>query len=194
MIVLAVVAIVAAVAGDSVSYEIGRRVGPSLREGRLGRWVGPQRWERAEAAVHHRGATAVVVGRWVGVLRAQVPATAGAARMPYPRFLVAKLVGGGRWARLVIGLGFSAGSAWQQVQGWLGLFNLLGRAAVAAGVSLAWLKRRRRRTASNRTPGLAGSRPWRPAAPEQSGLPRTSVLDTSEFPVSASLDADRGLS
>ena len=51
---------------------------------------------------------------------------------------------GGRWARLVIGLGFSAGSAWQQVQGWLGLFNLLGRAAVAAGVSLAWLKRRRR--------------------------------------------------
>lgn len=108
--------------------------------------------------------------------------------------LVAKLVGSGLWARLVIGLGFSAGSAWQQVQGWLGLFNLLGRAAFAAGVSLAWLKRRARRTASNRTPGLAGSRPRRPAAPEQSGLSRTSVLDTPEFPVSASLDADWGLS
>lgn len=132
--VLVLLAVVAAVAGDSVGFEIGRRLGPAMRHSRLGRWVGPRRWVRAEEALRRRGPAAVVLGRWVGVLRALVPAVAGAAAMPYRTFLIANLAGGAVWAVVVAGLGFAAGTGWTQVQGWLGLPGLL----IGAGV-LVWL-------------------------------------------------------
>ncbi|GAA1652455.1 DedA family protein [Georgenia ruanii] len=121
---------VAAVAGDSVGYEVGRWLGPRLRSGRLGRWIGVARWRRAEAEIERRGAAAVVLGRWVGVLRALVPAVAGATRMPYRRFLTANVAGGVSWAVAVSLLGYGAGAAWPQVQAWLGRGGLVLVAAV----------------------------------------------------------------
>lgn len=143
--VLMAVAFVAAVAGDSVGYEVGRRLGPAMRGSRFGRWVGPQRWARAESALERRGAMAVVVGRWVGVLRALVPALAGATRMPYRRFLAANAAGALVWVVLVSGIGFAAGTAWSQVQGWLGLMSVLAASGLAAWVLFEWMRSRRRR-------------------------------------------------
>lgn len=193
VIVLTLVAIAAAMAGDSVGYEIGRRLGPSLREGRLGRWIGPRRWDRAEAALNHRGATAVMVGRWVGVLRALVPAAAGAAGMPYRKFLVANIIGGALWGGLVIGLGFFAGTAWQQVQGWLGLASVLGGAAVAGWVVLEWWKRRREH-ALTKSPESHVSRERVAATHEPLPVPATVALDAPSSPADPALGPDRGRS
>lgn len=66
----------AAVLGDQVGYLIGRRFGPGLRGSRLGRRVGARRWMQAQDAVTRHGPWAVVIGRWVSVLRALVPAVA----------------------------------------------------------------------------------------------------------------------
>lgn len=87
-----------AIAGDSLGYEIGRRFGPALQASRLGRKVGAERWQRAEAYLGAKGGRAVFAGRFVGVLRALVPAVAGATRMPYRRFLAWNALGAIIWA------------------------------------------------------------------------------------------------
>lgn len=149
---LIVLAVVAAIAGDSVGYEVGRVLGPAMRGSRVGRWIGPRRWDRAEQAIAHRGAQAVFIGRWVGVLRALVPAVAGAAGMPYRRFLVANVVGGVLWAVTIAVLGFTAGAAWTQVQGWLGVISIVALALGAGWLGLEWARGRKRRSAPEAAP------------------------------------------
>jgi membrane-associated protein len=129
--VLLALAVVAAVVGDSVGYEVGRRLGPPLMDTRLGRLVGEKRWARAEAVMARRGGWAVLAGRWVGVLRALMPAIAGSTRMPYRRFLLFNAVGGTLWAAVVVVAGYLAGASWHRVQTYLGD---AGAAAVALAV------------------------------------------------------------
>ena len=108
---LLVVAAMAAVVGDSIGYELGRRVGPPLRSSRAGRWIGEPRWVRAEQFLQRRGGPAVLLGRWVGLLRALVPTLAGMGRMPYRTFLPWNVVGGITWAGTIVLLGYGfAGS------------------------------------------------------------------------------------
>ncbi|TRW46735.1 DedA family protein [Georgenia yuyongxinii] len=149
--ILVVVVAAAAVAGDAVGYEVGRRLGPRVRTGPLGRRIGASRWHRAETAIERRGAVAVVLGRWVGLLRALVPAAAGATRMPYRRFLVANAAGGVSWALAVSLLGYGAGVAWPQVQAWLGRGSMVLVAAVL--LFLLGGRVRRRGTARRRAFG-----------------------------------------
>ena len=130
--VLLAVAVVAAIAGDSVGYEVGRRFGPALKAGRLGRMIGDQRWARAEAYVSRRGGSAVFLGRWVGLLRALVPAVAGMVRMPYRRFLVYNLAGGTIWSVTVVLLGYFAGASFKRVEMYLGRASLLLLGVVVA--------------------------------------------------------------
>jgi len=113
-----------AVAGDSVGYEIGRLFGEPLKRSRLGRKVGQERWARAEAYLRAKGGRAVFLGRFVGLLRALVPALAGMSEMPYRRFLPWNLAGGAIWASGFVLLGYLAGSSYRQVEG------IVGRASV----------------------------------------------------------------
>jgi membrane-associated protein len=118
--VLVGLAMVAAVVGDSVGYEVGRHLGPRLMDSRAGRLVGAKRWARAEAIMARRGGWAVLAGRWVGVLRALMPAIAGSTRMPYRRFLLFNALGGTLWAAVVVVAGYLAGASWHRVQMYLG--------------------------------------------------------------------------
>ena len=136
---------VAAVTGDTLGYVIGRRFGPAIQLSRAGRWVGTARWDRAHAYVQSHGAWAVVLGRWVGVLRALVPATAGMVRLPYRRFLTANVVGGVAWVAGVLALGYLAAGSITSVQGTLGLISTIGAAAFALAMIIAMVLRRRRR-------------------------------------------------
>jgi undecaprenyl-diphosphatase len=109
-----------AIVGDSIGYEIGRHLGPSLRRSRLGRWVGDERWLRAEAYLARHGGRAVFFGRFVGVLRAMVPTIAGLSRMPYRTFLPWNAAGGIVWAPGFVLLGYAAGGSYHQVAAWAG--------------------------------------------------------------------------
>lgn len=137
----------AAVAGDSVGYSIGHRFGPMIERSRVGRWVGTARWQRAHTYVESRGAWAVALGRWVGVLRALVPAVAGMTRMPYRRFLVANAIGGVLWVATVVGVGYAAGGSLAVAQQVLGNFSLVGvlvtLALVLGALAGGWWRRRR---------------------------------------------------
>ena len=146
--VLLVLAITAAIGGDSVGYLVGRHFGPRLRLTRLGLRIKTRHWDRAEQAVAGHGFWAVVAGRWVGVLRALVPTVAGMIAMPYRRFLAANVLGGTAWAGVVVLLGYSAGASLTHIQSLLSHISLVMATALAAAVVLAIVRARRRRGAS----------------------------------------------
>jgi membrane protein DedA with SNARE-associated domain/membrane-associated phospholipid phosphatase len=119
------VAAVAAVAGYLVGYATGRRLGPALRTGGLGRRIGPARWDRVQAVLAARGGQAIFLGRFVGLLRALMPAAAGTARMPYPTFVVWTVAGGLIWAPGFVLLGYLAGGSYQRVADLAGQASLI---------------------------------------------------------------------
>lgn len=112
---LILAAVIGALAGDTLSYLVGRRFGPSL----VHRWrwsrvrVGPK-LERAQRHFETRGGAAVFVARWVGALRAVVPLVAGSARMPFGRFVVWDLAGVVSWTATVVTVGFVFGTTWRR--------------------------------------------------------------------------------
>jgi membrane protein DedA with SNARE-associated domain len=122
----------AAVAGDVCGYLLGRTLGrPFLvrHGGRLG--ATPARLEQVDRFFVRHGAKAIVIGRFVGIVRAMGPFTAGASGMRPARFVAADVVGAGLWAATFTGLGYVfAGSVGA-------LLDVLHRAQLAAGIALA---------------------------------------------------------
>jgi membrane protein DedA with SNARE-associated domain/membrane-associated phospholipid phosphatase len=134
-----------AVVGDSIGYQIGHLFGQPLKRSRLGRRVGQDRWARGEAYLRAKGGRAVFLGRFVGLLRALVPALAGMSRMPYRTFLPWNVAGGIIWAPGFVLLGYLAGSSWRRVEQIAGQASLLLvlLVVVVAAVILAarWIAR-----------------------------------------------------
>jgi membrane protein DedA with SNARE-associated domain/membrane-associated phospholipid phosphatase len=126
-----------AIAGDSFSFWIGRKAGSRLMETRLGRRVGAKRWERARSFVRARGGRAVLVGRFVGVLRALVPALAGSAGVPYREFLPYSVAGAIAWVGAFIVLGSAAGGSWHLIDRWAGRASLI-LAGILITIGLLW--------------------------------------------------------
>jgi membrane-associated protein len=108
-----------AIAGDSVGFEIGRRMGPRLRAGWLGRRLGVERWRRGEELIHRLGGKAVLAARFTAFARAVVPTLAGAGRMPYRVFLPWNAAGGTIWAAGAVLLGYAAGNSLATFSGFL---------------------------------------------------------------------------
>jgi undecaprenyl-diphosphatase len=96
----------AAAAGDSTGYLFGR-LGRSwaLRYGeRVG--VTPGRFEAVERFFVKHGGKTIIIGRFIGFVRALAPFVAGASRVPYGRFLAASLAGSALWSAAFVALGY----------------------------------------------------------------------------------------
>lgn len=139
-----------AVIGDSIGYELGRRLGRPwlLRRGaRLG--FRRERIAAVDEFFTRHGGKAVLIGRFIGFLRALAPFVAGSSRMPYQRFLAYNVAGGVLWTVACVLLGYFVGAAWPIVEKWVGRAGLvLGLAVVAAAAW--WLRRRHRRRRARR--------------------------------------------
>jgi membrane protein DedA with SNARE-associated domain len=97
-------AIVAAILGAGASYAVGRHWGRRV----LKRWPWFERVsrpgvERSDLFFKAHGSKAVVIGRFVPILRATLGWMAGVGRMPLPRFVAANVAGAVAWG-LAIGL------------------------------------------------------------------------------------------
>jgi undecaprenyl-diphosphatase len=139
-----------AVVGDSIGYELGRRLGRPwlLRRGaRLG--FHRDRIEAVDAFFDRHGGKAVLIGRFIGFLRALAPFVAGSSRMPYLRFLAYNVVGAVLWAVGCVLLGYFVGAAWPVVEKWVGRTGLV-LGLVIIGVAAWWLRRRHRRRRGRR--------------------------------------------
>ncbi|GIJ27345.1 hypothetical protein Vqi01_25070 [Micromonospora qiuiae] len=144
----AVIAMAAAGAclGDQIGYLLGRRYGPAV----LGRVPAVARrhldLNRARRLLARRGAAAVLIGRWVAVLRTVVPIIAGASGMRRAAFGWANVAGGLVWATGVALLGYLGAASLHYLERELGIGThaLLAVLVVVALVSL-WRRRVRQR-------------------------------------------------
>ena len=144
---VAVAAASGAVAGDGLGFALGRRLGPRLRTGRLGRLVGGRRWQGAEAFLARSGGRAVVAARFVGLVRPLAPPLAGLSGLPYRRFAPASALGAVLWSILLVALGTAAGSSARAVADDLGRIGW-GVVAIGIPVALVVAAGRRRRAAT----------------------------------------------
>lgn len=133
---------VCAVGGDSVGFLIGRRYGARLRETRIVRRHGARHWDRATDFLRRRGAVAVLIAIFLPVLRTLLPAAAGAAGLPYRKFLPAVLVGATGWCALHIGLGAAAGETARRIEKLVGAGSTIAAVAVVVVVAVVVLRRR----------------------------------------------------
>jgi membrane protein DedA with SNARE-associated domain len=141
---LVVVVVVAAVTGPLVGYEIGRHLGSRLIAARRMRAVAAG-MGRAQAVLRRRGGLAVLVGRFVAVLRALMPAVAGTTRMPYRTFLFFNVLGGIIWGVGYCLLGYAAGSAYAAIERTVGTGVAVAVAVVVVAALVVWGIRRHRR-------------------------------------------------
>jgi membrane-associated protein len=144
-------AVVAAIAGDSAGFEIGRRYGPQLRRSRFGRRIGTRRWDSADAFLHRHGGKAVFLGRLTAVLRALTPSMAGMGGMRYRTFFAWNALGGVLWGGGCVLLGWGFASALTQIGHYLTWAPLL----LLSGVVFAVLLRRRHDHGRGREPAEA---------------------------------------
>jgi membrane protein DedA with SNARE-associated domain len=143
LVLVILLAFAGAVVGDSIGYEIGRHGGDRLRDTRVGRWIGHQRWDKARHMLQHHGGRAVFLGRFVGMVRALVPAVAGDAHLEYRRFLLWNVLGAAAGSAATVLAGFAAGSAYTVVARWLGWGSVVIVAAVVAGAITVHLVHKR---------------------------------------------------
>lgn len=145
LLAILVVGCTAAVAGDQVGFMIGRRIGPGLQSSRWGRRVPPDTWDRIRVDLQRRGATTVVLARFVALLRAIVPTAAGALGMPYRRFAPANMVGGVLWASAAVLLGDLLGQQVTTATDLMARLSWIGATMLTIGVAAEVVRRRRGR-------------------------------------------------
>ena len=143
VVLLGVVVVAAAIVGDSVGYEVGKRLGPRLLRTRLFRRH-QTRVDRARAFLDGRGASAIFVGRFTAFLRAVTPGLAGLSGMHYRRFLAWNAAGGVVWGLACVVGGYLAGSSYQRVAGYLGQGGAAGAAVFVVVALVVWRLARRR--------------------------------------------------
>jgi membrane-associated protein len=112
---LLVLLVVAAVAGDAANYAIGKYLGPRVFQARddAGAWhrlLNRRHLAEAHAFFERHGGRAVVLARFIPIVRTFVPFVAGAGSMTYRWFAVFNLVGGLLWVGLCVGAGYAFGN------------------------------------------------------------------------------------
>jgi len=102
----------AAFAGNTVNYAVGRFIGPRVfsRSDPGFRLLNKDYLDRAHAFFEQYGGKAVILGRFVPIVRAFVPGGAGAAQMTSASFVLYNLVGAGAWVGLCLGAGVLFGN------------------------------------------------------------------------------------
>jgi membrane protein DedA with SNARE-associated domain/membrane-associated phospholipid phosphatase len=100
---------VAAFAGDSVSFLLGRRLGREfiLHHGARVR-ITRERFARVEAYFSRHGGKTILIGRFIGLVRALAPFIAGSSGMRYRHYLPFSVLGTGLWSAAYALLGYFA--------------------------------------------------------------------------------------
>ena len=143
---LAGIVFLCAAAGDTTSYFLGRKLGRGFllrRGGDFG--ITRERLDRVERFFANHGAKTIIVGRFLGLVRALAPFVAGASRVPARRFLPIDYVAAALWAATFVTLGYVF---WQSFDTVISVAKnsafALGALIVVAAAALAgyrWLER-----------------------------------------------------
>lgn len=108
--VLVVVLIAAAVAGDTVNYWIGAKLGPRLLRNPDSKIFKKQYLDKTHAFFERYGGKTIILGRFVPFVRTFAPFLAGVGEMHYRRFIEFNIVGAVAWVGIFSAAGYFLGS------------------------------------------------------------------------------------
>jgi membrane-associated protein len=100
----------ASVAGDTVNYWIGSRIGPAVFRREDSIFLRKKHLERAHAFFEKYGGRAIILARFVPIVRTFVPFVAGVGSMTYARFIAYNIIGGFIWIYFFLYAGFWFGN------------------------------------------------------------------------------------
>lgn len=144
--IAAVIAVVftTAVAGDSTGYYFGRQLGPKLFNKPDGLIFRRDHINKAENFYSKYGAKTLLVSHFIPFVRTFQPVLAGAAKMPYKRFLLFDIIGDALWAIAVPLMGYYVGSRIPGIDKYIQLV-LIGVILLSAGPTIYHILLQRRK-------------------------------------------------
>lgn len=111
---LALLLCVAAIVGNTVNYSVGRFIGPRVfsRAGTKGAWklIRKSHLDSAHEFFEKHGAVALVIGRFVPIVRTFVPFLAGVSGMSYAKYMLFNVIGSVAWIGLLVYAGYLFGN------------------------------------------------------------------------------------
>jgi membrane-associated protein len=137
---------IAAVLGNVVGYEIGRKVGPPLYR-RDGRILKKKYFDNTQAFFDKHGNKALVIGRFVPFVRTYITVVAGVTRMDRRRFLVWSFIGALLWVFSITLLGYNLGRRVPWLRDNIDYAILAILLLSAIPVAIEWYRHRRHREA-----------------------------------------------
>jgi membrane-associated protein len=109
IVLLQAILIPAAIGGDAASYYLGKKSGPKIFNKPRSRLFKPEHVDKAHAFYERWGGTAIILARFMPIVRTYVPVIAGIAQMPYRRFATYNAIGGAAWVASMTLLGYFMG-------------------------------------------------------------------------------------
>ena len=101
--------ILAAIVGDTVNYHVGRAIGPRVMTSEDSRFFNKRYLERTHEFFEKYGGKAIILARFVPIVRTFAPFVAGAGAMSYPKFITYNIVGAIAWVTAMMGAGVTLG-------------------------------------------------------------------------------------
>lgn len=132
----------AAIAGAFIGYWFGRKTGEALKQRPDSFFFKKKHLQSAHAFYDQYGGRAVVIGRFVPIIRTFAPILAGTIRMPFKKFVFFNVSGGLIWTHSMILTGYFLAKAFPQVQHYLE-FLILGVGLLAAIPLIKTLRRKK---------------------------------------------------
>jgi undecaprenyl-diphosphatase len=136
---------ISAVLGDTTSFYIGRRLGRRFLERHGPRVkITHERLEQVDGYFKRHGGKTILIGRFIGLVRALAPFIAGSSGLPYRRFIPYSIVGTGLWATAFCVLGYVFWRSFDQVAHYAGqaIFGFGVTVALIVGVVVGYRRRR----------------------------------------------------
>lgn len=109
IVVLIIVFLAAAILGDGANYLIGKKLGEKLVNSN-NRFIKKSYIDKAQSFYEKYGSKAIVLARFVPIVRTFAPFVAGIGKMCYKKFGVFNIIGGTVWVSLFLALGFFFGN------------------------------------------------------------------------------------
>jgi len=136
-----------AILGDATSYTIGARMGPRLFSRPRSRLFRPEHVKAAHDFYERHGGKAIILARFMPIVRTFVPVVAGVAQMSYRRFATFNVVGGAGWVASMTLLGYALGNTIPNLETHIEkVIVVVILLSISPGL-VEWLRARRRRAA-----------------------------------------------
>lgn len=104
------VSCIGAIVGDSVGYAFGKKVGPKLFTREDSFFFHRDHIQRAEKFYERHGGKALILARFMPIVRTFAPIVAGVGKMPYKKFILYNIIGGLLWGISLPLLGYFLGT------------------------------------------------------------------------------------